>query len=78
MKHGGDIFWEIYEVRKGFWAYFFCLFTRMLIGWAGKLRSRGPEQMLSGLMWKWKWKWEQGMFVLVAVAVFAILFSWNC
>ena len=46
MKHGGDI----YEVRKGFWAYFSCLFTRMLIGWAGKLRSRGPEQMLSGLM----------------------------
>ena len=32
--------WEIYEVRKGLWAFFLIVFLGMLIGWAGKLRSR--------------------------------------
>ena len=33
--------WEIHEVRKGLWAFFLGCTFRMLIGWAGKLRSRG-------------------------------------
>ena len=32
-------FWEIHEVRKGLWAFFFLV----LIGWAGKLWSRGKS-----------------------------------
>ena len=42
IKHGRHIVWEIHEVRKDIWAFFFrdCA-LRMLIGWAGKLRSRG-------------------------------------
>ena len=36
-------FWEIHKVRKGLWALFLDCAFRMLIGWAGKFRSRGEE-----------------------------------
>ena len=38
-QHGRHVFGEIYEMRKGFWALFLDCAFRMLIGWAGKLRS---------------------------------------
>ena len=34
---------EIHEVRKGLWAFFLDCAFRMLIGWAGRLRSRGRK-----------------------------------
>ena len=34
------MFPELHEVRKGIWAFFLDCDFRMLIGWAGKLRSR--------------------------------------
>ena len=38
-------FWEIHEVRKGMWAFFpFHFAFRVLIGWAGNLRSRDRQQ----------------------------------
>ena len=44
IKHGRHILGEIHEVRKGLWAFFLMSF-RMLIGWAGKLRSHGQNKM---------------------------------
>ena len=41
IKHGGHIFGEIYKLRKGLWAFFLDCVFRVLIGWAGKLQSRG-------------------------------------
>ena len=38
-KHGRQIFGEIYEVRKGLWAFFLGCAFGMLIGWTEKLRS---------------------------------------
>ena len=43
IKQGRHFFWiSFFEMRKGFWTFFLtaCAF-RMLIGWAGKLLSRG-------------------------------------
>ena len=39
IKHGRHL--EIYEVRKGFWAFVLDCAFRVLIGWADKLPSRG-------------------------------------
>ena len=36
-----DNFWEIHEERKGIWTFFLDCASWMLIGWAGKLWSRG-------------------------------------
>ena len=41
IKHGRHVFGEIHEMRKGLWAFLTAF--RMLIGWAGKLRSRGHD-----------------------------------
>ena len=41
--HESNIFGEMHEVRKGLWAFFLDCALRMLIGWAGKLRSRGLD-----------------------------------
>ena len=41
IKRGGHIFGEIYKLRKGLWTNFLDCVFRVLIGWAGKLRSRG-------------------------------------
>ena len=69
-------FWENHEVRKGLWAFFLDCTLRMLIGWAGKLRSRGcrDTQML---VYDWKalhinqyvvilvWMWRRKRLVSV-------------
>ena len=41
IKHGRYIFREIHQLRKGLWAFFLDCAFRVLIGWAGELRSRG-------------------------------------
>ena len=43
IEHGRHIvFFRIVELRKGLWVFvFFIVLARMLIGWAGKLRSHG-------------------------------------
>ena len=42
IKLGRHIYFlEIHEVRKGIRAFIFYCALRMLIGWAGKLQSRG-------------------------------------
>ena len=40
-QHGRHFFGEIHGVRKGLWAFFLDCAFGMLIGWAGKLGSRG-------------------------------------
>ena len=40
IKRGRQCFWN-HETRKGLWAFFLDCAVRELIGWAGKLRSRG-------------------------------------
>ena len=44
IKHGRHFGWEMHEVRKGIWAFFLGCASRMLIGWAGKLWSRGKKK----------------------------------
>ena len=41
IKHDPRICLRNGEVRKGLWAFFLDCAFRVLIGWAGKLRSRG-------------------------------------
>ena len=44
IKHGRRIWGEICEVRKGVWAFFLDCAFRLMIGWAGKLRSHREIQ----------------------------------
>ena len=41
IEHGSLICFRIDELRKGLWAFFLDRAFRVLIGWVGKLRSRG-------------------------------------
>ena len=43
IRHGRQIYEEMYEVRKGLWAFFLDCDFRALIGWADKLRSHGYD-----------------------------------
>ena len=48
IKHGGHIFLEILEMRKGSWAFFLDRAFPMLIGWAD--RSRGSSGVFNQLI----------------------------
>ena len=50
IKHDQHIFFSVHEVRKGLWDFYLDCAFRMLIGWAGKLRSR-DLQGRSDIFW---------------------------
>ena len=71
IKHGGHIFGEIHEVRKGLWASFLDCAFGMLIGWADKFqiiwvirRSRTILTLVSFYPAIWNFKNEYIFFLV--------------
>ena len=64
IKHGKYNFWEIHEVRKGLWAFYLDCAFRVLIGWAGKVWSRG-KYWKTGIVYNTKWILTRMSFALI-------------
>ena len=65
IKHGRHIFGKMYEMPKGLWAFFLdCAFRMLLIGWAGKLRSRGSNGGVHAVVEQTTWFFAIFMYKL--------------